>query len=231
MTTKPGGGEQSGCWRIGLKTREKKRRFCVFPREENSWNIGGGAALDLLFLDIELGEENGIAIARRVNEKWKHCQIVYLTNFLFYATEVYQTEHMFFVLKEQFERRLEEIFQKFFHQTRQKERSLIFSVIGGSRLCLAPDEILYLERLRRVTRVVTVWGDYAIWDKIDVLEQKLPKPDFLKCHSSYIVYLPAIREQRKSEFLMKNGDQIAISRSYLKKVKEGFLKWALTQMM
>ena len=138
----------------------------------------GGAALDLLFLDIELGEDNGIAIARRVNEKWKHCQIVYLTNFLFYATEVYQTEHMFFVLKEQFERRLEEIFQKLFHQTRQKERSLLFSVIGGSRLCLAPDEILYLERLRRVTRVVTVWGDYAIWDKIDALEQKASEAGF-----------------------------------------------------
>lgn len=44
-----------------------------------------GAALDVLFLDIELGEDNGIAIARRVNEKWKHCQIVYLTNFLFFA--------------------------------------------------------------------------------------------------------------------------------------------------
>ncbi len=209
----------------------KEAEILCFSQGRELLEYKGGAALDLLFLDIELGEENGIAIARRVNEKWKHCQIVYLTNFLFYATEVYQTEHMFFVLKEQFERRLEEIFQKFFHQTRQKERSLIFSVIGGSRLCLAPDEILYLERLRRVTRVVTVWGDYAIWDKIDVLEQKLPKPDFLKCHSSYIVYLPAIREQRKSEFLMKNGDQIAISRSYLKKVKEGFLKWALTQMM
>lgn len=190
-----------------------------------------GAALDVLFLDIELGEDNGIAIARRVNEKWKHCQIVYLTNFLFYATEVYHTEHMFFVLKEQFERRLEEIFQKLFHQMQQKERILLFSVIGGNRLCLAPDEILYLERLRRVTRVVTVWGDYAIWDKIDVLEQKLPKPDFLKCHNSYIVYLPAIREQQKNEFLMKNGDRITISRSYLKKAKDGFLKWALTQMM
>ena len=29
-----------------------------------------GVALDVLFLDIELGEDNGIAIARRVNEKW-----------------------------------------------------------------------------------------------------------------------------------------------------------------
>lgn len=69
MTTKPGGSEQSGCWRIGLKMREKKQRFCVFPREGSSWNLGG-VALDVLFLDIELGEDNGIAIARRVNEKW-----------------------------------------------------------------------------------------------------------------------------------------------------------------
>ncbi len=29
-----------------------------------------GVALDVHFLDIELGEDNGIAIARRVNEKW-----------------------------------------------------------------------------------------------------------------------------------------------------------------
>lgn len=54
-----------------------------------------GAPLDVLFCDIELEnaeeesapekedhvtKENGITLAKKVNQKWPHCQIVYLTN-------------------------------------------------------------------------------------------------------------------------------------------------------
>lgn len=53
----------------------------------------------------------------------------------------------------------------------------------------------------------------------------------MKCHSSYIVYFPAVREMKKNEFVMENGDRITISRSHEKKVKERFMKWSLTQMI
>lgn len=187
-------------------------------------------ALDVLFMDIELEKDNGITVARIINEKWSHCQIVYLTNYLYYATEIYDTRHIFYMLKEQFEQRIDKMFEKVLHELRQPQKHLIFSVIGGTKLVLAPEEIYYFERIRRVTAIATVNGRYEVWDKLDEIGKMLPALDFVRCHNSYIVYLPAIKELSKNVFYMKDGTEIIVSRSYAKKVKEEFSRWALTQI-
>ena len=74
------------------------------------------------------------------------CQIVYLTNYLFFATEVYHTDHVFYVLKAQFADRIGEIFEKIFDRLSRIGEKLIFSVIGGEKLSAAPEDILYFER-------------------------------------------------------------------------------------
>lgn len=60
--------------------------------------------------------------------------------------------------------------------------------------------------------------------------EKLSKMDFVRCHNSYIVYMPAVRELGKGCFILKNGTKIMISRSHTKAVKTAFMRWAMTQM-
>ena len=58
---------------------------------------------------------------------------------------------------------------------------------------------------------------------------KLSEVDFVRCHNSYIVYMPAVRELGKGCFILKNGTKIMISRSHMKRVKMAFMRWAMTQ--
>lgn len=189
-----------------------------------------GEPLEVIFMDVALGDKDGIALAGKINKKWKNCQIVYLTNYLYYATETYHTDHTFFVLKEQFEERIGEVFGKILHIMEQKSEKLVFSVIGGKEIVLAPEDILYFERRGRITRIVTVWGNYEIWDKLRDVMEKLSEIDFVRCHNSYIVYMPAVREMGKGCFILKNGTKIMISRSHIRTVKASFMCWALTQI-
>ena len=186
--------------------------------------------MEAIFMDVDLGEESGIALAGKINKKWKSCQIIYLTNYLSYATETYHTAHTFFVLKAQFQDRIGEVFGKILHTIEQKSENLVFSAIGGKEVVLAPEDILYFERSGRITRIVTVWGNYEIWDKLGSVMEKLSKMDFVRCHNSYIVYMPAVRELGKGCFILKNGTKIMISRSHTKAVKTAFMRWAMTQM-
>lgn len=202
--------------------------FC-FQNSEELFRYQG-EPMDVLFLDIEIRNENGIELAGKVNGRWAACQIVYLTNYLYYATEIYHTVHVFFVLKEQFEQKIGEIFGKLLHGMEQRGKHLIFSTAGGKEVSLRPAEILYFERIRRVTMIETVWGSYKTAEKLSEIQKKLPEPDFIRCHNSYIVYLPAAKEITRNTFLMENGTEILISRSYAGKVKEAFARWALTQI-
>lgn len=190
-----------------------------------------GDPLEVIFMDVDLGEENGIDLAGKINKKWKNCQIVYLTNYLSYATETYHTAHTFFVLKEQFQERIGEVFGKILHNMEQKSERLAFSVIGGKEVILAPEDILYFERSGRLTKIVTLWGNYEVWDKLKEIMSKLSEIDFVRCHNSYIVYMPAVRELGKGCFILKNGTKIIISRSHMKAVKTAFMRWAMTQVI
>lgn len=194
---------------------------------------------DVLFMDIELEhtdlqkhirQKSGIDAARQVNERWPDCQIVYLTNYLYYATEVYQTSHVFFMLKNTFESRIDEVFEKIFHEKRQKEKKLIFSALNREILILAPEDILYFEREKRITHIITRETTHEIRTKLDELERVLPAPDFVRCHNSYIIYLPAVKKLIKGTFIMENNKEILISRKYMKTAKKTFMSWISTQL-
>ncbi len=203
-----------------------------FSNKEELLNYEG-LPLNSVFMDIELENDNGIEISNLLNKKWPGCAIVYVTNYLFYATDSYDTEHLYFVLKERFEEKLPSIFDKIFRLQEQAKNNLVFDVIGGNchKLMLCPMDILYFERNNRRTIIHTAWGDYETWDKIGDIEKKLSELDFVRCHNSYIVYLPAVREFSAVSIIMNNGATVAVSRNFATHTKTVFTRWAAAQML
>lgn len=189
-----------------------------------------GAPLEVLFLDIELKSGSGLQTAEAVNRKWTRCQIVYLTNYLNYATEICDTKYVYFVMKEQFASRIGAIFGKIFHELEQHKKQLRFVCKGNQMICLAPEEIYYFERSKRKTILETIWGSYELYDRIDDLMKRLPSDEFIRCHNSYIIYLPNVKSAQKDAFCMKNGVNITVSRGYAKTTKAAFIRWILAQM-
>lgn len=200
-----------------------------FP-DRNSLLNYVGEPIDALFLDIELGEENGIKLAEEVHKKWADCPVIFLTNYLHYATDVYHTEHIWFAVKEQFRDRVGEIFDRIIRSREKQKKQLHFICTNKQMVSLSPDDIFYLERVERKTRLITSWGNYELKDRMDQCETYLTKPDFLRCHNSYIVYLPNVKEYKKGIFYMKNGDKLTISRAYEKETKAAFTRWIMSQM-
>ncbi len=196
----------------------------------------GEKPFDVILMDIELDAKNknpetdGIRVAGEINQRWKNCQIVYLTNYLFYATEIHHTKHSFFVLKNQFEKRIGEVFDKVLHELEQSSTKYVFRAKGQVDVSVMAEDIRYFERDKRSTKLVTSWGEYEIWDKISEIEDQLSKLDFVRCHNSYLVYIPAIRELNHETIVMENQKNIPVSRSYRNSVKHAFASWALTQM-
>ena len=165
-----------------------------------------------------------------MHDKWAECQAIFLTNYISYATDVYRTEHIWFAVKEQFRNRVGEIFDKIYRNREKQKKKIQFLCTNKQMVSLSPDDIYYLERNERKTRLVTAWGNYEIKDRLDVCESYLMKPDFLRCHNSYIVYLPNVKEYKKGIFYMKNDDKLTISRSYEKETKVAFTRWIMGQM-
>ena len=99
---------------------------------------------DIAVVDIRMEEMNGIALAREINTRAPGCQIIFLSSYLEYAPDVYDAEHVYFVLKEQMKTRLMPALQKAIENLRSSMPSTIVLKERSTSYQIPVSEILYV---------------------------------------------------------------------------------------
>ena len=186
------------------------------------------ARFDVVFMDIVF--ENrlaGIDAAARINAAAPNCQIVYLTNYLHYSVDVYHTDHVWYILKEQIARRLPEVFQKLAFVDGARRSSIAVKPVGEvSVVALTCSDICYIERQNRITHIVLRDGtQYDVREKVADLLDKLPNAWFVRCHNSYAVNLGYVKSVHASDLVLEDGTCLPVSRSRLKQFRSRYLLW------
>ena len=180
-----------------------------------------GYVPQIAFLDIQM-EESGIALAQAINRRCPDCAVIFLTSYLTFATEVYEAKHVYLILKEQLEERVDAALAKALAEL-SREPVLVYHS-GGSCGTIPAREILYLERVLRQTRIMTMKGE--VWSKEEPakLLQGAVGERFVRCHQSYWVNLEKIKVWKKTEFSLEDGTRIPISRTYRSEAQALFFK-------
>ena len=185
-----------------------------------------GAAPAIAFLEILLpdGEAQGIEVGKKKKKKWPECRIVYLTDCLTYATDVYSTRHTWFVLKSQLDERIDEVLERLMSELEMADRKLVFSN-SAQRIVLAAKEVLYFERTLRLTKIISSDREFTVYDKLSDIQSQVSPILFCRCHNSYLVNLEAVFEMNPTFFIMSNHAQVPISRQYRQSVRQQFFEW------
>ena len=180
--------------------------------------------IDLLFSDINLGEneKNGIEVVKAFQRLQPLCQVVYLTGYLTFATEVYDTPHLYFVLKSELELRLPDVLKKAVVQQGRKPQRVLHFKKRGVEVQIAPEDIIYCEHHGRKTDIVTIHETIAVYQKVSDLMQLLDPNAFVRCHSSYIVHLRFAAKFQRTGFVMPGGQVIPVSRSNYAEARRKF---------
>ncbi len=165
-------------------------------------------------------EQDGIRLAQSMKHYAPFCQIIFLSSYLSYATEVYETEHIYFILKSQLHQRIGPAL----HQALNAlgDRSVqITAQKDGSTHVIALQDVLYLERNLRKTKVITQQGVFLTQESPETLISG--SGHFVRCHQSYWVNLKHVQAIGSNHFTMDSGSGIPISRTYLQEAKQRFL--------
>ncbi len=177
-------------------------------------------APEIAVLDIQMANTNGIELAARLNELLPQCAVIYLTSFLEYATDVYETRHIYFILKSELEQRINEAINKAVEQCGSCSYLVISNMSGSKRIPL--HDILYLERSLHKTIIQTKSGQEVVSTTPTELIKDLPEGSFIRCHQSYWAGYRHIVKMSKNEFVMTDDKSIPISRTYRNTAKELF---------
>ena len=194
--------------------------FCS-PKVLKTYLVQEKEIPDLLFLDIEFGDCSGLDVAKGINADWPSIQIAFLTNHISYATEVYETNHFYYVLKDELESRLPNILKRF-HEGRQK----ILIKTARKEWQFDMDQIVYVERGRRSCDIVTADGrQEKISVSFETVTEQLLYPCFMRCHHSFLINLSHLRSFQTETIELDDGTRVPVSRTYRAACREQFIKW------
>ena len=181
--------------------------------------------LDILISDIELEFENGIKKAKELKEKKQNLCIIFVSGFIQYVMDVYDVDHIYFILKDQLKVRLGNAISnslKYIKNRRQKDLVIKWQ----NEVKIIPiEDVVYIEREGRKCHVHVKNEEYSTYVPFQNIAEQLGDFFFLRTHYSYVVNLSEICSFQRNEVFLKNGMKIPVSRSYEKKAKKKFLDY------
>ena len=154
---------------------------------------------DLLFLDIQMPDINGMELARLIPEKTR---VIFTTAFKEYAFESYEVSALDFLLKpiryNKFIAAVEKARKWFLHETESApapaERDSVFIRVDGELRQLNVSDIMYVSGMKDYVVFYLDDGSKLVTHlTMKAVEDMLPASDFLRIHRSYIVALKKIR--------------------------------------
>ena len=181
---------------------------------------------DIAVLDIEMDGEDGISLARKLNEKVPQCRIIFLTSFIEYAPEVYVSEHIWFVVKSRVDDFFKAAVDKALLSIERGETAVQGIMVreNGKKILIPLEKIIYIGRVARKAHICCVNGDYYDPRRpADLIPEKI-SDFFIRCHQGYWVNHKMIEELDHEEFVLRGGIRIPIGRTFRDEARGRFLK-------
>lgn len=179
-------------------------------------------SFDILLLDIEMGDMNGIELARKIRRENHLVQIIFITGYMEYVAEGYDVEALHYLLKPVTEEKLYGVLDRAAERLKSKEKELCLTLPGSvTRIALC--EIRYLEVRRNY---VTIHGaeDYTVKKTLNELEEELDG-SFCRTGRSYIVNLHFVKKITRTQVILKDGREIPLSRNCYEKMNRAVIQY------
>ena len=167
---------------------------------------------DIIFMDIELPDGNGLETIRKIREVDKNVIVIFVTNMAQYAVKGYEVRAFDFIVKPvtsyNFYIKLDNILNLF----EQKKDDEIWISNKDGKMKLNISSIYYIEVIQHMCIYHTKDGNYKATGSLNSIEKTLSKYNFSLCNRCYLVNLRYVTSVKKG-FVLIDNEELIISRA------------------
>lgn len=181
----------------------------------------------LIFMDIELKQENGFKISAEYQKMVPDVLIIILTSHTELSRFGYRI-NAFRYIDKQCLVEIDEALVSAEKKWRQQKRLSIHAHNGGLITVVCKD-IVYIEAEKHNIILSTRKGDYVCHEKISDMEEKLKENGFYLIHRAYLVNLSHVVAIHGNEVQTVTGKRLPISRRKITEFRNIFINWKFEQ--
>lgn len=184
--------------------------------------LSSGEVFDLLFLDVELMDEeknssmNGMVLAEKIRENSSSHKplIIFVSGHEEYVYTAFDVNAFAYLLKPIDENRFSEVFHRaakqIFEEKERSEKVLLVSYQGAKKV-VPLHRLLYAESANHKVILHLENESITYYEKLEDLERKLGR-GFYRIHRSYLINLSFVEAYNKTEVIMEGGERLLISK-------------------
>ena len=199
---------------------ELLRENASLPSEHHVVNLYTGEDLiaqyaqdntfDLIFLDVELNELDGIQAAKKIREQDETVIIIFVSSYKQYVFDAFPVGAFHYIVKPI----NPEEFADVYRRSLQKHKDLHAMICLKwmyDRYSIPIHKIIYLEGSQRHVIVHTSEARYEAVGKVSDYVDELIANGFVQVHHSYLVNMDYIKAIQKDKIVLQNGENVWIS--------------------
>jgi len=179
-----------------LLVRGQDFEIATFVKAEELLNtlLEDSECCQLLLLDIEFGEKNGLDIVRKLRERKRDFSLIYVTAFKDYVFDCFETRPLWYMVKSADWNKLEKVICEDYMS--RYEIAHLSLKISGRLLSFSYEDISALEAFSHKVRIWLQDKTTLDWNgPLTRLEQDIPKRIFCRCHYPQTILQKRMRQR------------------------------------
>lgn len=177
----------------------------------------GGFNLDLLFLDINMPDKDGLDTAKYIRENSVDVDIIFVTVSTEHVFDGYTYKAFSYILKPFDGKRIDEEIGRYMTE-RFKCTNCLHITVNSKKEQIFLDKVYYFEGDGRKIRIHQKGDEISFYAKMTDLEKMLKQYGFVRCHQSYLINKKFITGCSRTEVKM-GSDVVPVSRKYQESIK------------
>lgn len=181
---------------------------------------------DVIFLDIQMKQLDGIETGKAIRAKDAQVEIVYATSSEEYMKEGYDIHALAYLLKpyrlEKVRETLVYYLNKYDVKKENDNAKMLEVTIQQKKIFIRQRDIYCLESMGRVVSIYCKNDVFKVYARLGELEEKLDSEMFLRCNQSYIVNILWVKEIVDYDFQMPDDKLVPIRKRDKKEIVQKF---------
>lgn len=176
---------------------------------------------DIVLLDIQLGEINGMNTARKIRLLDNKVEIIFITSLIEYALEGYEVRAYRYLVKPV---KYEDFKNNIINCIREVDIKNKYIIVKeqGHRIKIDTNEITYIEVQKETITIHTLKQIYKIKGTMNNIEKEINCSRFCRCHKSYLINLEHAKSIKQYVAILENQEEVPVSRYRFKDTKDKF---------
>ena len=197
-----------------LQASQQAEQFSVVLEFESAEELledySRGVRFDAVFLDVEMGDLDGINAGKAIKNIDPRTIIVFVSSYPQYAVFSYDCDALYYITKPIDSQRFERVLHKVVEKYKLLHKTYILKNRGDVK-SLRVGQILYIEIYRKHLIFHTKDGQYETIGRISEALEELKIYGFCQVHQGYLVNMSHIVGFDQYDVIMSNGEKVMMS--------------------